>query len=284
MDFVNLNEVLKPAIKGKFAIGAFNFYDMETVQAVVETAEEEKSPVILITGPMEVPLLGMEGMLRAARHAIEKAKVPVCVHLDHYTDPDSVIAFIKAGYPSVMIDVSKLPFEENIRATKRVVDEAHKRGVTVEGELGRIGMVDGSVEESSENPEATDPDKALEFVERTKVDALAINIGNAHGIYKVEPKLNFELLEKVAKIVPVPLVMHGGSSTPLADLKKVITLGMRKVNVATEMHVAFSKVMNEDLKNGSGFTWVSMSLMKVKEAQKSLVRQWIKNLGSSGSV
>ncbi len=282
MEFVNLNEVLKPAMEKRYAVGAFNIWNAETVQAIVEAAEEEASPVIFITGPMEIPLLGMEPFLQVIKASVKKAKVPVCLHLDHYTDPDFVIKCIHAGFPSVMIDASKLPFEENVRVTKRVVEEAHKCGVSVEGELGRVGKVGLTMEDGDKETISTNPSKSVEFVERTGVDALAINIGNAHGIYKEAPRLDFDLLKKVAGLIPVPLVLHGGSSTPVADLKKAVNLGIRKVNVATEMHVAFSDVTYKDLKAGNGFIWVSNSLMRVKEAQKALVHRWIQHLGSSG--
>ena len=281
MEFVSLSEILKPAMEKRYAVGAFNIWNAETVQAIVEAAEEEASPVIFITGPMEIPLLKMEPFLQVIKASVKKANIPISLHLDHYTDPDFVLQCIHAGFPSVMIDASKLSFEENIRVTSRVVQEAHKKGVSVEGELGRVGKVGLTMEDGDKETISTDPSKCVEFVERTKVDALAINIGNAHGMYKEAPRLDFELLKKVADLVRVPLVLHGGSSTPVADLKKAVSLGIRKVNVATEMHVAFSDVVYKELKAGNGFIWVSDSLMRVKEAQKAVVRRWIQNLGSS---
>jgi len=279
---VNLTEIMAGAERGRYAVGAFNVYDAESIQAVVEAAEEERSPVIMITGPLEIPLLGLEDFVGVCHVVTAHAKVPVCLHLDHYTDPDFVIRTVEAGFPSVMMDGSALPYEENIRATRRVVDFARPLGVTVEGELGRIGKVGLTREAGAATAEATDPDQAKEFVERTGIDALAANIGNAHGMYRQAPQLNFECLQKIAELVSAPLVLHGGSSTPVPDLQRLVGIGIRKVNVATELHVAFSRVLSEDIRKGNGFTWASSSLIRVKEQQKELIKKWMRVLGSSG--
>ncbi len=280
---VNLTQMLSQAKSGRYAVGAFNIYDAESVQAVVEAAQEERSPVIMITGPMEVPLLGLKDLTDVCNLLTVRATIPICLHLDHFTDPESVIRAVEAGFPSVMIDGSNLSYEENIRITKHVVDFARPREITVEGELGRIGKAELSIENGIAD-ETTDMEKAKEFVARTCIDALAVNIGNAHGIYRETPKLNFEGLQKIANAVSVPLVLHGGSSTPAPDIQKLVSIGIQKVNVATELHVAFSKVLNGDLAIGNGFTWASSSLQRVKTQQKELIKNWMRLLGSSGRV
>jgi ketose-bisphosphate aldolase len=281
---VNLKKILTLASEKNFAVGAFNVYNAESVQAVIESAEEEKSPVIMITGPLEIPLLGLKGFVDVCKVMTKKIKVPVCLHLDHSTDPDFVIKAIETGFPSVMIDASGQSFDRNVKTTKKIVDFAHRRGVTVEGEIGRIGKVMLSKETDENNSQSTDPQQALEFVKKTGVDALAINIGNAHGIYQKAPKLDFVRLHEIAELVKIPVVLHGGSSTPVPDLKKLILFGISKVNIATELHVAFSKVVKEDLEKGNGFTWTSVSLIKVKRAQKKIIRRWMNILGSSGKA
>ena len=280
---VNLKEILDIADKKGFAVGAFNVYDAESVTAVIEAAEEEKSPVIMITGPLEIPLLGLEKFLEVVRILTQETRVPVCLHLDHYQDPDFVKKAIRKGFPSVMIDGSRLPFEDNIRITRDVVKSAREYGVSVEGELGRIGRAELSREEG-ETIETTDPDRAREFVERTGVDTLAVNIGNAHGIYPSLPRLNLKKLEEIKEKVDVPLVLHGGSSTPPEIIREVISRGIRKVNIATELHLAFSEVMWKDLNKGKGFTWASTSLLEVKKRQKEIVKKWMRILGSSGRI
>lgn len=234
MSLVNLKELLEPARKEKRAVGAFNVANYETADAVVRAAEAEKSPVIiqvymrLFNTDKAFDLGGM--LIRMAN----RAKVPVALHLDHGDSVGQVKDALAWGYTSVMYDGSQLPFAENVRITRFCKDYARAFGASVEGEIGHVP--------AAGEPALTTPDEACRFAEESQVDALAISIGTVHGYYKVEPKIDVELCRKIGEMLPgLPLVLHGGSGTPLRDVRRVIECGVAKVNVATEFQDAFLK-------------------------------------------
>lgn len=281
MKLVTLSEVIEPARAGGYAVGAFNYCNAETVQGIVEEGRDQRSPIILIIGPWEIPLLGVRTVTRLAETAAADADVPVCLHLDHATEFDLVKECVDAGFPSVMIDASQEDFEENIRRTRAVVDMAHARGVTVEGELGALGRVDDASIEGSHAGSLTDPSKAAEFVERTGVDALAVSIGNAHGMYKQLPELDFDRLEAIKAAVDLPLVLHGGSGTPDDQLRGAIEIGICKVNVATEIGLAYLGAIRA---GADANAWYAHALADAKSAVRQVVRRWILKLGSAGKI
>lgn len=242
-------EMIKKAQQGHYAVPAFNAENLEMVQAIITAAEQMNSPVIIQTTMPTVKYLDPEAAYAMVYTFAKKSKVPVALHLDHCTDFDAVMVAVKAGYSSVMFDGSKLPFEENVRLTKQVVETAHPMGITVEAELGAIGGKEDNVE--SKESIYTDVNEAKEFVEKTGVDILAIAIGTAHGFYKGEPKLDFDRIAEIGKTVDAPLVLHGGSGVPEAAVKKAISLGMSKVNFATELRAAATKGAREVLKDES---------------------------------
>ncbi|MFN4189738.1 MAG: ketose-bisphosphate aldolase, partial [Pseudothermotoga sp.] len=215
MPLVSSKEMFRKAY-GKYAIGAFNVNNMEILQGVIEAAKEERAPLILQISAGARKYAKQIYLMKLIEAAVEDAPdIPICVHLDHGDSFELCKAVIDAGFTSVMIDGSHLPFEENVKLTKQVVDYAHPRGVVVEGELGRLLGVEEHVVVNEKEASYTDPDKAVEFVERTGVDSLAIAIGTSHGAYKFkgEPKLDFERLSEIAKRLPnFPLVLHGASS------------------------------------------------------------------------
>lgn len=231
-------QMIYDAKKGGYAIGAFNVENMEMVQAVVAAAEELKAPVILQTTPGTVRYAGLPMYYSMVKAAAEAASIPVAIHLDHGDSYELAIQALKAGYTSVMIDGSHMPFEENVRLTKQVVDACRPLNVPVEAELGRIGGKEDTLDGGAGN--YTDPEKAREFVQRTGVATLAVAIGTAHGIYAEEPKLDKELLSDINKVVDVPLVLHGASGLSDEDIKDCIGRGICKVNFATELRQAFS--------------------------------------------
>lgn len=284
MELMNLSALLEPARQGGYGVGAFNFCNFETAQAAAEEGTSLRSPIMLIISPMEIELLGAKAVVEIARSVAEDANVPFCLHLDHAEKIEDIEEAIKAGFPSVMIDGSKHDFEENVRLTKAVADMAHPLGVTVEGELGAVGRVGDFSIEGGDAASLTDPAKAAEFVERTGVDALAVAIGNAHGLYTQRPELDFERLRTIRDAVDVPLVLHGGSGTPPEQLHRAISLGISKVNVASEIARMFLDTIHEADRKAEGKVWYTFILMEAKAAARQVVRRWIQELGSAGKA
>ena len=277
MELIGISTILADAKSGHYAVGAFNFCNAETAQAIVGIACELRSPVILLIGPCEIPLLGAKTLGRIARLVAEEADVPVCLHLDHADDIPLVRECIDAGFPSVMIDASARGFDDNIGITRQVVEMARDRGVTVEGELGAVGSVGRETPEGASGASLTDPSRAAEFAERTGVDALAVAIGNAHGIYTRRPELDFDRLSAIAAATNVPLVLHGGSGTPPDQLARAIEIGITKVNVASEISRAFlAAVCAPDRP-----AWYAHALVNAKEAAAEVTKQWMRQLGSA---
>ncbi len=242
--YTTSKEMILEARRGGYAVPAFNAENLEMVQAIIEAAEEARSPVMIQTTPSTVKYITLRQAVAMVKADAEAASVPVSLHLDHCESYEAVAAAIDAGYSSVMIDASKLPYEENIAVTQKVVAKARPLGITVESELGTVG---GKEDGHSADIAYTDPDEALDFYTRTGIDIFAIAIGTAHGFYKGEPKLNFELLAKIKDMIDCPLVLHGGSGIPDEMIKRTIELGINKVNYATELRAAATKAVREAL-------------------------------------
>ncbi len=236
---VTAKEMLQEARKGKYAIGAFNVENMEMVMAVLAAAEAKNSPVIMQTTPGTIKYAGVDYYYANVAAAAARTKIPVVMHLDHGDSFDRAMAAYRAGYTSIMIDGSKLPFEENIELTKRVVDACHPGGVYVEGELGKVGGKEDDLEGDDDNP-YTNPDEAKIFVEKTGVDYLAIGVGTAHGVYKGIPKVNTDLIATIHDMVDIPLVLHGTSGVPDEQVITAVKNGICKVNYATDLRIAFT--------------------------------------------
>lgn len=223
---VSGKEILQEAKRGKYAVGAFNVNNMEILQAIVEAAEEVNSPVIIQASQGGLKYAGLEYIAEMGKLAAAQAKVPVALNLDHGTDFSQVVRCIRHGFSAVMIDGSQMSFEENIAITKKVVEVAHPNNVSVEAELGKISGVEDDVVVAEHDALMTDPDEAAEFVERTNCDALAIAIGTAHGVYKGEPKLDFQRLNEISSRIDTPLVLHGASGVSDDAIQKAISYGI----------------------------------------------------------
>jgi ketose-bisphosphate aldolase len=284
VSLVGLIPLLERAQREHYAVGAFNYCNAEIAQAIVEQASALRSPVLLLTAPWEGPLLGTEMLVEIARFLAARTDVPVCLHLDHAADPDLIDPCIEAGFSSVMIDGSRHDFEENVRVTRSVVERAHARGVTVEGELGAVGRASAAAVEGAPVSSLTDPDRAAEFAERTGVDALAVAIGNAHGIYTQRPQLDFERLEAIRQKTDVPLVLHGGSGTPPEQLRRAIELGITKVNIASEVGHAYLGSLRRSIVDQEAKVWYARILAEAKAAVAEVAARWIPMLGSAGRV
>lgn len=277
---VNSFGMIKTAQQNGYAVPAFNAENMEMIQGILEAAEESKSPVIIQTTMPTVKYITEDLMFAMVNCAANKKSVPVALHLDHCTEFDLVMRALRAGYTSVMIDGSKKGLEENISLTKSVVSAAKPMGVTVEAELGTIGGKEDSI---SAEIQYTDPCESYRFVSETDVDILAVAIGTAHGFYKGEPKLNFDILSQIRQKVDTPLVLHGGSGVPDEKVKKAIALGMSKVNFATELRAAATSGVREILED-SGIIDPKKYMGCGREAVKKLCIEKIKLCGSYGKA
>jgi len=281
---VGLVALLEQAGREHYAVPALNFGNAETAQAIVEAGVALRSPVLLMTGPGETPLLGPRLLAEIAIALASRADVPVCLHLDHATDLELVQECLEAGFSSVMIDGSRRDFEENVRLTRQVVEIAHARGIAVEGELGAVGTVDDVTVEGQGEASLTDPARAAEFVERTGVDALAVAIGNAHGIYRQRPQLDFARLEAVRRATDAALVLHGGSGTPPEQLQQAIATGVAKVNVASELSRAYLTAIHDAFERSEGKVWYAHALAQAKTAVGQVAAAWMRELGSAGKA
>ncbi|MDT0018172.1 ketose-bisphosphate aldolase [Listeria swaminathanii] len=245
---VNMKQLLEIAKENKFAVGAFNVADSNFLRVVVEEAEKNNAPAIIAVHPTELDFT-KDDFFQYVLARIKNSPVPFVLHLDHGDNMGDVMRAVRCGFSSVMIDGSLLPFEENIRVTKEVVDVCHKLGVSVEGELGTIGKTGNSIEGGVSEIIYTKPEEAEEYISRTGVDTLAVAIGTAHGIYPKdkEPKLRLDILKEIQALVNIPLVLHGGSANPDAEIAAAVEIGIQKVNISSDYKYAFYKKCREIL-------------------------------------
>lgn len=244
---MNMKELLNVANKNNFAVPAFNVSDYSMFKGLMEITEEYNAPIIIAIHPDELKHVG-QSMLRAVIDRISKSTVPAVIHLDHGASYEQVIWAIQSGYTSVMIDASSLPFDKNVEICRKVVKTAHAVDVSVEGELGTIGTADDFGESTSAVIKYTDPEDAKKFVEESGVDCLAVAIGTCHGIYPkgVDPKLRLDILKDIKANLPdTPLVLHGGSSNPDREIAEAVTLGINKINISSDIKVAYFNKMRE---------------------------------------
>ncbi|AUG28574.1 ketose-bisphosphate aldolase [Microbacterium hominis] len=240
--------ILDIANQNNFAIPAFNISDWAMFLGVMDVSEEKNAPVIIAIHPDEVSHVTTD-LIVAIRERAHRSSVPVAIHWDHGGTYEQMITAIQAGFTSVMIDASLLPFEENVALTRKVVEAAHAVGIQVEGELGTIGANDSYGESGAAEIIYTNVDDAVRFVEETGVDSLAIAIGTSHGLYPAEkkPELRHDLLEQIKAAVKIPLVLHGGSGNPDAELARAVSLGINKINISSDIKVSYHNRMREIL-------------------------------------
>jgi fructose-bisphosphate aldolase class II len=303
---VSNKDLMVPARKKGYAIGAFNVQNLESMLAIAEAAIEEKSPAIMQITPSVIKYAGLAYISNLVKTAAQLAPVPIAMHLDHGDSFDTAVKCINAGFTSVMIDGSFLSFKDNVAVTKRVVSEAHSKGVSVEAELGKLaGVEERSVEEK--DALLTDPEAAVEFVEKTGVDTLAVAIGTSHGAYKFksEAKLDLKRLAIISEKIGIPLVLHGASSVPqdivekankygaeLTGAKgipedqytKAIPLGIAKINIDTDLRLAFTATVREVLTNSPKNFDPRKILGPAKDAMKEVAKGKMRLFGCSGKA
>jgi fructose-bisphosphate aldolase class II len=245
---VNIKEILAVANERNFAIPAFNIGTGQILKAVIECSEEKKAPVILAIHPLELEFQG-DSFMASAVYAANAAKVPVCIHMDHSSTLEQITHAVRTGFTSVMIDASHMSFEDNVAISKKVVDMVHPLGITVEAELGTIGTTGNDREGGAGEIIYTDPDDVEKFVEATGIDCLAIAIGTAHGIYPkgFKPELKLDLLSEIKKRVNIPLVLHGGSANPDAEIAESVKRGINKINISSDTKDAMYQELRKTL-------------------------------------
>lgn len=283
MPLVTTKELLLDAQKRGYAVGAFNVENMEMVQAVAQAAEELKSPVIIQTTPSTVKYADLSYFYAMAKAAAEKASVPIVIHLDHGSSFELVMQAFHTGYTSIMIDGSHGTFEENIAVSKAVTDACHPAGIPVEAELGKVGGKEDDLDGGEGNP-YTDPVQAAQFVEKTRIDSLAVAIGTAHGVYKGIPKLDVERLSEIKKTVSIPLVLHGTSGVPDDAVQECIKRGICKVNYATDLRIAFTKGVNAVLRENPDTIDPKKYNAAGRDEVKKYVMEKMKVCGSVGKA
>ena len=276
MPLATLQEVLRIAEQTNSAIPGFNIDNIEIPEAIMEAAEEEQCPVILTIGQGAIQAGGLRHLPDVVRRIAESSRLPVVMHLDHGASYEQAITCLRAGFTSVMYDGSHHPFEENVRESAAVVRAAHAVGVSVACELGAISGVEDGI--SHQNANLVDLDEVQRFIQAVDCDALAVGIGNAHGIYKGTPHLDFERLAACRKLGAPPLVLHGGSGIPADMIQKAISLGIRKINVATEVRLAFM----EGLEAAAATKDIYKMYRSAKDATRELARTKIRMFQNKG--
>ena len=270
---VNMNEVLLPARKNRYAVGLFNSVNLELARGIIEAAEETRSPLIFGTAEILSPYGPVEMIVDFLKDMAKAASVPVVLHLDHGLQKDMCMKALTLGFTSIMYDCSKDSYEENVKKVAEMATIAHAFGATIEGELGHVGNNEG--EDVLDDPRAfyTDPETARDFVERTGVDALAIAVGTAHGGYKLPPKIDFERIEEIAAAVDVPLVLHGGSGLTDEDFIHSIRCGISKVNIFTDLNTAAADAAYNAYHPGIGLT--DLVLPEIEAVKKATIEKML---------
>jgi fructose-bisphosphate aldolase class II len=288
MSFVTTKEMLKKAQKGRYAVGAFNANNMEIIQAIIESAEEEKAPAILQASQGAIEYAGLDSIVAMVKVMAEKVTVPIALHLDHGTDYYQNIKCLRAGFTSLMFDGSKLPFEENVKITKKVVEMAHTCDIPVEAELGQIGKMGDSDEPgvALEKVKETmaDPYEAAKFVELTKIDFLAAAVGTIHGCRTPFAKLDIPRIEKIRELTDVPLVLHGASGVNDEEVRKGISAGICKINIDTRIRMIFTKKIREIIKMNPQEIDPRKLLGPAREVAKEVIRERMRVFGCSGKA
>lgn len=277
MSLVKVNELLKHATEHHYGVAAINTINYETIRCAIQAAEAERVPIIVQFFPGFDKYIPLSHIAFMANDLARKATVPVAVHLDHSATYEIAVSGIRDGFPSVMVDGSARPYEENVDMTRRVVETASVFGVDVEAELGHVG-VGKNLEDMTNTDYFTDPDQAVDFVERTGCGSLAIAVGNAHGDYIQKPNLDFDRIKEIRKVVSIPLVLHGCSGIPDEQMQEAVNLGLSKFNIATEYFAATYDAFDKTIeKTGHNRNGVGM-FFGVQEGMVEFVRSKIRLL------
>lgn len=283
MPLVTLAEAMRDARARRYALGSFNVVNLDFLEAILDAAEAEYSPVILSVAEVHFKYVTLENISPAILACAQRAKVPVVLHLDHGETLEAIMRAIRNGFTSIMFDGSHLPYEENVARTSQIVTICHALGISVEAELGNIGGDEGGDGGVANRDLFTDPRQALDFYNRTKCDALAVGIGTVHGVYKGEPNLDIERLAQINSMVPIPLVLHGGTGLSVADFHNCIDRGVAKINFFTGMSMGACDVVRAYLEKNPKFSSYPDLLALGKQTVTGIVREQMRIFRSAGA-
>ena len=284
MKFLTMAEILQPCVGQDWAIGAYDTCNLEITQAIVDAAVADQAPAIIMIYPHHTSQDSWPTLVRLIEAEVERTQIPAALVLDHAKTLDQIECALARGFSGVMIDASLKPFEENVELTRRAVELAHASGVSVEAELGHVGQGEEILSDDQQHAHLTRVEEAERFVKETGVDALAVSIGTLHGLYRGKPKLDFERISQLRAACPLPLVLHGGSDTPDADLRRAIELGIDKINIWTDVRIPFLKALKETLESPIRNLEVSEALGSARAAATQVIRQKNRLLGSTGKA
>jgi len=283
MPFVPMKPLLEHALANGYAVPSFCVWNTETMNAVLTTAKRMRAPVILMSGEVECAVNQPAPTAATARALDDLHGMSVPFHLDHGASVARGRECLAAGYSSLMLDFSAYPYEKNVAALREMVALARPAGVTIEGELGAVGHVSPDTAEGSHGSTLTDPGQAADFVAQTGIDCLAVSIGNAHGFYTALPAFDFARLEQIHRAVSIPLVLHGGTGTPDADIRRAISLGIAKVNVATALVKPMRESLMKQWQEGARL-WVPEAMAEAMKPVREAIAEWIVRTGAEGRL
>lgn len=284
MKFLTLAEILQPCIGRNWAVGAYDTCNLEISQAIVDASAADQAPAIIMIYPHHTPQAEWRTLVRLIEAEVERTHIPAALVLDHAKTLDQIEYALELGFSGVMIDASLSPLEENIALTRRAIELAHAKGVSVEAELGHVGQGEEILTQDQQQAHLTRVDEAERFIRETGVDALAVSIGTLHGLYRGIPKLDFDRLSQLRAVCQIPLVLHGGSDTPDADLRRAIEIGIDKINIWTDIRLPFLRAMRDTLKDPIGKIEVPEVFGAARAAATEVIRQKNQLLGSTGKV
>src|SRR6266498_3438560 len=247
MKYLTMAEILQPCLGQDWAVGAYDTCNLEITRAIVDACASDQAPAIIMIYPHHTPQANWPTMLRIIESEVERAGIPTALVLDHARTLDQIECALELGFSGVMIDASLAPLDQNIALTRRAVELAHAKGVSVEAELGHVGDGQNVVSEELQQAYLTRADEAERFVKETGVDALAISIGTLHGLYRGTPHLDFDRIAQLREACPIPLVLHGGSDTPDPDIRRAIECGIDKINIWTDVRIPFLQALKDTL-------------------------------------
>jgi fructose-bisphosphate aldolase class II len=284
MKHLTLAEILQPCVGQGWAVGAYDTCNLEITQAIVDAAAADQAPAIIMIYPHHTPQDSWPTLVRLIEAEVERTRIPAALVLDHAKTLDQIECALELGFSGVMIDASLKPLDENIELTRRAVELAHARDVSVEAELGHVGQGEEFTTEDQQQAHLTRLEEAERFVNETGVDALAVSIGTLHGLYRGKPKLDLDRLSQLRAVCQIPLVLHGGSDTPDQDLRRAIEIGIDKINIWTDVRIPFLQALKQTLETPIRTLEVSEALGAARLTATEIIRQKNRLLGSSGKA
>ena len=284
MKFMTMAEILQPCVGQGWAIGAYDTCNLEITQAIVDAAAADQAPVIIMIYPHHTPQAEWRTLVRIIESEVEGACIPAALVLDHAKTLDEIECALELGFSGVMIDASLAPLEENIELTRRAVELAHARGVSVEAELGHVGQGDEIHADDEQQNHLTRVDEAERFVKETDVDALAVSIGTLHGLYRGTPHLDFDRIARLRAACRIPLVLHGGSDTPDPDIRRAIETGIDKINIWTDVRIPYLQAFKNTLDGPIRKIEVTEAMGAARLAATEVIRQKNQLVGSAGKA